>query len=224
MYDIKTKKQFVQTLEDNIRQRGAPICLISNSAAVETSTHVNDILRSLIIKDWQSEPYHQHQNKAECKYQDLKRTANTIMDRTAAPPHTWLFALMYVAFMLNRVSTPSLNHRTPLEALDGNTPDISVILRFCFYEPVLYRVHNPAFPSQSREAHCYFVGIAETVGHAMTYKILTRNTNKVIHRSEVRTANNKDHPNIVQKNQIRPKTTRSMRRTSSNGENSQPHP
>lgn len=197
IYAIKSEKQFVNTLEDNIRQRGAPACLISDSAAVETSTRVKDILRSLVIKEWQSEPYHQHQNKAERKYQDVKRTAKTIMDRTGAPANTWFLALAYVAFILNRTATPSLKHRTPLEALDGITPDISIMLRFYFYEPVFFRIHEPSFPSQTREARGHFVGFSETVGHAMTYKILSQDSGKIVHRSEVRTAGNKDAPNLI---------------------------
>lgn len=196
VYGIKTEKQFVKTLEDNIRQRGAPLRLISDSAAVETSARVKDILRSLVIKDWQSEPYHQHQNKAERKYQDLKRVARTIMDRTGAPAHTWLLAFMYVAFILNRTATPSLNNRTPLEALDGVTPDISIMLRFYFFEPVFYRVQEPSFPSETREAYGYFVGFSETVGHSMTYKILSKDSNRVIHRSEVRSAADPNQPNF----------------------------
>ena len=39
--------------------------LISDSARVETSKRVKDILRALIIDDWQSEANYQHQNFAE---------------------------------------------------------------------------------------------------------------------------------------------------------------
>jgi len=47
-------------------------------------------------------------------------------------------------------------------------------------------VNEPSFPSDSREARGRFVGIAEHVGHAMTYQILTDDTNKIIERSLVR--------------------------------------
>jgi hypothetical protein len=59
IYGIKTDKQFVNTLEDNITQRGAPHKLISDSAQVIISNKVQDILRTLCIKSWQSEPYQQ---------------------------------------------------------------------------------------------------------------------------------------------------------------------
>ena len=65
LYPLKSSKQFVNTLEDNIRERGAMNKLISNSAQVEISNKVKDILRTLIIGSWQSEPYYQHQNPSE---------------------------------------------------------------------------------------------------------------------------------------------------------------
>ena len=54
--------------------------LVSDNAQAETSKHVKDILRAYTIDDWQSEPYFQHQNFAECQYQDLKRNTNKILN------------------------------------------------------------------------------------------------------------------------------------------------
>jgi hypothetical protein len=65
IYGIKNDKEFVNTLEDNIRQRGAPTKLISDRAQVEISKKVLDILCTLCISDWQSEPHQQLQNPAE---------------------------------------------------------------------------------------------------------------------------------------------------------------
>ena len=45
VYPLKSQKQFVNTLEDNIRFRGAMTKLISDYATVEISNKVKDILR-----------------------------------------------------------------------------------------------------------------------------------------------------------------------------------
>jgi hypothetical protein len=119
---LKTKKAFVNTLQDVIRRCGAPSKLVSNHAQVEISGRVKDILRSLIFGNQQSEPHQQHQNPAERKYQDVKQMANTIMDCTGLPPQTWLLALMYVCFVLNFTASASLNWRTPMEILTGSAP------------------------------------------------------------------------------------------------------
>ena len=51
---------------------------------------------------------------------------------------------------------------------------------FVFYEPVYYRAHEPGFPSENRESSGRFMGIAENVGHALTYKILNEDNEKII--------------------------------------------
>ena len=68
VYGMKTDSQFVNTLEDCIRDRGAMSQLISDSAQVEISKRVLDVLRALCIGDWHSEPHQQHQNPAERRY------------------------------------------------------------------------------------------------------------------------------------------------------------
>jgi hypothetical protein len=61
-------------------------------------------------------------------------------------------------------------------------------LRFRFWEPVYHKLDDSTFPSESRETLGRFVGIAEQVGHLMTFKILTDDTSKVVFRSNVRSA------------------------------------
>ena len=61
-YPMKNGKQFVNTLEDNIRRRGAMDKLISDSARTEISNKVEDTLMAYHISNWHSEPYHQNQN------------------------------------------------------------------------------------------------------------------------------------------------------------------
>jgi hypothetical protein len=72
VYPIKSDKQFVNTLLDNITQRGAPTKLISDRAQVEISERVKQVLRPLHISTWQSELHQQHQNPAEHQYQNIK--------------------------------------------------------------------------------------------------------------------------------------------------------
>ena len=64
-YPMKSGKQFVNTLEDNIRRQGAMDKLLSDSAETEISNKVMDILRAYHISNWHSETYHQNQNPAE---------------------------------------------------------------------------------------------------------------------------------------------------------------
>ena len=52
IYPLKSQKQFVNTLEDNIRFRGAMTKLISDYAKVEISDKVKDILRIYHSSSW----------------------------------------------------------------------------------------------------------------------------------------------------------------------------
>ena len=83
-----------------------------------------------------------------------------------------------------------------MQRTTGSTPDISPLLRFRWWEPVFYKLNDSDFPSESRECKGHFVGIAENVGHAMTFKILTDDTHKVIFWSNIQTALDPKSPNL----------------------------
>jgi hypothetical protein len=139
------------SLEDIIRKRGAPTRLLSDRAQVEISNKVQDIMRSLHIGQWQSEPRRQNQNPAERRYQTVKRMPNRVLDYSGSPDSLWLLASEYVCFVLNHTADETIDGKTPLEALNGQTPDISVLLRFRFYEKVYYLLDENSFPSESKE-------------------------------------------------------------------------
>ena len=94
---------------------------------------------------------------------------------------------MYICFVQNHTAVKSLGWRTPTEWLLGYTPDISVLLQFEFWEPVYYAKYDAKFPADSSECLGRLVGIAENVGHSMTFKILTEDK-QIIHRAVIRTA------------------------------------
>ena len=191
-YGIKSAKQFINTLSDNIRKRGAMDTLISDGGKYEISKRVTDLLRSLFIQDYQSEPYHQHQNKAENRFGLAKRYTNTVMNTSGCTACCWLLCLQYICVVLNHLASPTLQGICPVQALEGTTPDISFLLHFSFYEPVYYRIDSSEpdlnFPSSSNEKKGYWVGFADNQGDSLTRRILTEDTQKIIIRSGVRSA------------------------------------
>ena len=191
-YGIKSTKQFINTLSDNIRKRGAMDTLISDGGKYEISKRVTDLLRSLFIQDYQSEPYHQDQNKAENRFGLAKRYTNTVMNTSGCPACCWLLCLQYICVVLNHLASPTLQGICPVQALEGTTPDISFLLHFSFYEPVYYRIDSSEpdlnFPSSSNEKKGYWVGFADNQGDSLTWRILTEDTQKIIIRSGVRSA------------------------------------
>jgi hypothetical protein len=77
---------------------------------------------------------------------------------------------------------------TPLRQAYGTNNDISPMLYFLFYKKVYYLVDETTFPSKSKELRRQWVGVSKNVGHFMTYKILTDNTRRIIHHSNIRSA------------------------------------
>ena len=191
-YGIKSTKQFINTLSDNIRKRGAMDTLISDGGKYEISKRVTDLLHSLFIQDYQSEPYHQHQNKDENCFGLAKRYTNTVMNTSGCPACCWLLCLQYICVVLNHLASPTLQGVCPVQALEGTTPDIGFLLHFSFYEPVYYRIDSSEpdlnFPSSSNEKKGYWVGFADNQGDSLTWRILTEDTQKIIIRSGVRSA------------------------------------
>ena len=185
-YPMSSGKQFVNTLEDSIWRRGALDKLQSDSARTEISNKVMDILRAYHISNWHSEPYHQNQNPAEWRYKTIKSWTNTVTNRSGAPAKCWLLCLIYVCYLLNHIACTALQGKIHLLALTGITLDISIILLFTFYQPVIYATYDQNFPSESEERAGYWVGFGEHCGDAMVHKILDHDTQKFIYRSAVR--------------------------------------
>ena len=155
--------------------------LISDCARAETSARTKDILRALVIADWQSEPYQENQNFADNRYATIKSATNRVMNRSGAPADCWLLALMYVCYVLNVLFSATLGWVPPLQVLTGQTQDTSALFVCSFYEPVYYNPHYDGFPSSITEQLGRWAGVATHVGDALTFKILTT-SNKVIYR------------------------------------------
>src|SRR5688572_20353556 len=103
---------------------------------------------------------------------------------------------MHACMILNLTANASIGHAIPIQIMTGVTPDISPILQFDWYEPVYYKTEESHFPSMSNEKSGQFVGVSEHVGHALTFMILTDETEKIIHRSVIRTATDPNSENL----------------------------
>ena len=151
-YGVKSEGQFVSTLLDMIRKRGAMSSLISDQEKAQLSRRVKDVLRYLHIDDWKSEAHFQHQNFSERRYQDVKRYCQQIINSSGAPENFWFLIMEYCCYILNRMALKSLDWCTPYERLYGVTPDISLIMRYKFWYKVYYQNIDSHFPSSSNES------------------------------------------------------------------------
>ena len=183
-YGIKSTKQFINTLSDNIRKWGAMDTLISDGGKYDISKGVTDLLQSLFIQDYQSESYHQDQNKTETCIGPAKHYTNTVMNTSGYLACCWLLCLQYIFVVLHHLASPTLQGICPVQALQETTPDISFMPHTSFYEPVFYRTEfsEPDFhlPSSSNDKKGYWVGFAANQGDSLTWRTLTEDTHMII--------------------------------------------
>jgi hypothetical protein len=182
-------------LEVLVREHGAPNCLFSDNAKVQIRKRVRDVLCLCCIKDFQCESEHQHQNVSERKIGDVKRSSSGIMDRTGTPAIFWLTCLFCVIFLLNHMSSDALGGMTPVEEATGIKADISPLLKFHWWEPILHQAKG-AFPSNSCKKGGSWCSVAKTQGDILTHLVLTDDTEEVNARSNIRSTEDPAKPNI----------------------------
>lgn len=189
LYPMVRESQGPETLEDFCRYKGAPIKLKNDNAQMETGKTWTEICRKYNIEQCTTEPHHPWQNEAERYIQEVKKLTNTMMDRTGCPDKLWALCALHVVKIHNHLADKSLNWLTPIEVAFGYTPDISALLKFIFWEEVYFLESETSFP-QSKERLGRFVGVADSMGDAMTFLIYNQDTDKIIGRSVVRSTNN----------------------------------
>ena len=64
----------------------------------------------------------------------------------------------------------------------GVFPDISILLLYTFYQPVVYATHNQSDPCVSKERAAHWVGFGGHVGDALTHKLFDDETKKILYR------------------------------------------
>ena len=135
------------------------------------------------------------------------------MNTSGCPACCWLLCLQYICVVLYHLASPTLQGICPVQALEGTTPDISLMLHSSFYESVYYRIESSEpdlnfpsssnekkgyridssepdfhFPSPSNEKKGYWVGFADNPGDRFTWRILTEDTQKIIICSGIHSA------------------------------------
>ena len=135
--------------------------MFSDNAPEQCSKQVDEILRLYSINDMQCEPHHQHQNPAERRIQEIKKTTNAIMDRTATSAKYWLLCLLFTCYLFNHLSTESMGGEVPLTVAYGGPTDCSALLNYSWFEDVLYYTTEGSYPSAGKEKLGKWVEVAE---------------------------------------------------------------
>ena len=85
----------------------------------------------------QSESYKQNQNPAECRIQEIKGTNPTVLNRSGSLNWSWLLCMEYVIYIPNCMAHHSLSWSTPRLDSFGFTTDVTHLIEFELWEPIL---------------------------------------------------------------------------------------
>ena len=137
VYEAKDNsgKELLGAFQDRVCTRGIPTNLVADNVPMYRGWKVTIFLCDILTSLWQCETKHQHQNKAENRYETVKRHTNRTMDRSRAPPTAWLLCLVYVCLCFNNCVDPNLGDGTkyPLMIACFAQNDISPLFFFFFW-------------------------------------------------------------------------------------------
>jgi hypothetical protein len=123
--------------QDFVCEVGAPNILLTDSSQTQSGTLWTKASWENITKQIHSVPHNQNQNQVELKFQDIISWTILSLRLAKAPLTFWCYCMMWVIDCLNHSAHKGLNWRTPIEKLNGWTPDISVF-RFSFFWQAIY--------------------------------------------------------------------------------------
>jgi len=69
--------------------------------------------------------------RVERKHQHILNVARALLFQSHLPKQFWCYAVNHAVFLINRVSTPLLGHKTPYQLLYDSLPDIKLFKVFC---------------------------------------------------------------------------------------------
>jgi Reverse transcriptase (RNA-dependent DNA polymerase) len=180
---LKSKADAYEVLEYVCRKYGVPKLLVSDGAREELLGNWGRVVKQNLIRQRITEPHSGWQNRCEDEIRELRKHYARIMALHNCPDAFWDFAFDYVVHLRQFLSRNASNQRSPIEAISGDSPDISEFLEFDFYQWVKYR--DPTADKERPVKLGRWLGIASDVGTPLTYWILKDNT-QVVARSTVR--------------------------------------
>lgn len=181
VYTMKQKSEAVDTLSKFIHEVGIPHALHSDDAPELMQGKFRQLCKDYQIQTSYTEPYSPWQNRAEGGIRELKRLIHRKMIAKQVPQRLWDFCSKWACEVKNKTagSIYALDDRTPYEATLGNTPDISSLVPFDFYDIIWYHEETVSFPEPTLKIGRW-LGEASDFGQAMCYWILSEHAKPIV--------------------------------------------
>jgi hypothetical protein len=196
---MRSESEGPQRLDDFIREEGIPSVMRSDNSRMQRYGKTwTQRLRELLVHSTFSEPHNQQQNPVELRaIRWLKENSKIIRKRTGAPKAVWLQAAQYLADIHNMCADETLDWKTPQSVRRGTQTDISQLLQFQFWEPIVYLDTEEQYPA-TKEKPGRWLGIAHNVGDFFCWKIYDEEKEIILERSVISSRREKPHLHVEQ--------------------------
>ena len=148
-FPMLLKSQAHNTLQDLCERYGVPAQVHTDNANEETKGAWVRVCREFLIKQTVTEPYSPWQNRCERAIQECKKPYRRLVDNHQIPVDLWDYTMEH-ASELYSVTVHSGSERCGVDYMTGDTPDISHLLHFDYYQPVFFLDPMTPFP-ESKE-------------------------------------------------------------------------
>jgi len=172
-YPMQQKSQAPDTLTELAHDKGVPTHFVMDNSLEQTQGEFRRKARSYGCHVRQNDTYAYWQNQAEDAIRELKKGAARDMVAKHTPKKLWDHCYEWKAKVISHTSRGyyKLQGQTPEAHLTGQTPDISPLAEYGWYQWVMYSDYKTHEMTLGR----WLGPAADSVGSAMTSKILMLN-------------------------------------------------
>ena len=172
-YPMRQKSDAPDTLVSLANDKGMPTTFVMDNSLEQTKGEFKRIARSYGCRIHQLDTYSPWQNTAEDGIRELKKGSGRTMVSKHVPSVLWDHCYEWEAKILSHTARShyKLQSQVPEAHLTGQTPDISNLAEFGFYDWVKYY----AFADSEQSLGRWLGPADDEIGSAMTFKILQKN-------------------------------------------------
>jgi hypothetical protein len=171
-YPVPKKSDCHETLDSFVNDYGAMDLLISDGSAEQCGpgTEFQKKVQKYQIQHKRSEKERPNQNPAEGVIREVRKKWYRTMFKTNCPKRLWTYGVPYVCALMRMTASYAgrLQGRTPIEAVLGETPDISEYLDFGFYDWVWFKRDAGIGEIEIGK----WLGVSKSTGSLMSYYVL----------------------------------------------------
>jgi hypothetical protein len=181
VYPMKLKSEAGSKMNELCSNVGIPSRLFTDNSGEETGGEWETVCRKHLIPQGYTEPHTPWQNKAEIEIGEEKAHYLRIVHRAQDPEAPWDHGFEHTDEIRQNLARKNLGWRTPFEVFTVDTPDVSDLLDFGYYDLVWYWDQTSArFLTDPRQLGRW-LGRDHAHGPAMCYKILKPNGHWIVH-------------------------------------------